>query len=63
MGVFIKDNRYASKFSNRILDTKQGFENGLHSERDGFMNPSTSCQNEKKLIAISQIVSGQLLIK
>ena len=62
VGVFLKDNRFASRFENRILDTKKDFENGLLSNKDGMLNISGMCQNEKKLNAISQIVAEQLLI-
>ena len=57
VGVFVKDNRYSTKFPNRILDTKKDFENGLIDDRGEFLNPSGTCQNDKKLLAIGQIVS------
>jgi len=62
VGVFIKDDLYGSKFPDRILDIKKDFENGLLRNSTEFLNPSGTCQNEKKLLAISQIVSEQLLI-
>jgi SAM-dependent methyltransferase len=62
VGVFIKDDLYGSKFPDRILDIKKDFENGLLRNSTEFLRPSGTCQNEKKLLAISQIVSEQLLI-
>ena len=62
VGVFVKDDLYGSKFPNRILDIKKDFENGLLRNSTEFLNPSGTCQNEKKLLAISQIASEQLLI-
>jgi SAM-dependent methyltransferase len=62
VGVFVKDDLYGSKFPGRILDIKKDFENGLLRNSTEFLNPSGTCQNEKKLIAISKIASEQLLV-
>ena len=62
VGVFVKDDLYESKFPGRILDIKKDFENGLLRNSTEFLNPSETCQNEKKLLAISRIASEQLLI-
>ena len=62
VGVFAKDDRYAAKFPNRILDTKKDFENGLISGKEEVLNPTGPCQNDRKLLAIKRIVSEQILI-
>lgn len=62
VGVFVKDDLYGSKFPDRILDIKKDFENGLLRNSTEFLNPSGVCQNEKKLVAISQILSEQIVI-
>lgn len=62
VGVFLKDNRHTSMFPSRILHNKKDFENGLIDNQDEFLNRSDSCQNERKLLAISQIVSEKILI-
>lgn len=63
VGVFVKDQRFASNFPNRILDHKKDFENGFINGSPEILNASEICQNDKKLLAIGQIVSGQLVIK
>ena len=62
VGVFLKDENFSAKYPKRILGTKKDFENGLIFGNTDIFNASWTCQNEKKLLAISQIVSGQLLI-
>jgi hypothetical protein len=62
VGVFVKDGLYESKFPERILDIKKDFENGLLRNNTEFLNPSEVCQDEKKLVAIGQILSEQIVI-
>jgi len=62
VGVFLKDENFSANYPKRILGTKKDFENGLIFGNTDIFNASWTCQNEKKLQAISQIVSGQLLI-
>jgi hypothetical protein len=62
VGVFLKNETFSHKFAKRILDTKKDFENGLIFGSANTLNESGLCQNDRKLLAINQIVSGQLLI-
>jgi hypothetical protein len=62
VAIFIKDDMHASKYINRILNAKQDFENGLIDNCTDFLNPSSTCQNDKKLLAINKIVSEQIFI-
>ena len=62
VGIFIKDNRYTEIFPSRILDTKNDFENGLVGDKKDLLNPSFICQNDRKLIAINQISSEQIIV-
>lgn len=62
VGVFIKDKIHASVFTSRIIYTKKDFENGQLYGSHEILNASGSCQNDKKLMAISKIVSEQLII-
>jgi SAM-dependent methyltransferase len=63
VGVFLKDEKFLDIYPKRILDSKQDFENGLVLGSHNILNLSNSSQNEKKLLAIKQIVEEQLLIK
>jgi SAM-dependent methyltransferase len=62
VGVFLKDESFSTKFNKRILDTKKDFENGLIFGSADTLNETGMCQNEKKLQAITQIVSEQILV-
>lgn len=63
VGVFLKEGVHASRFKNRILDTKKDFENGLVLGGSDFINASDVSQNEKKLRAISQIAAERILVQ
>jgi SAM-dependent methyltransferase len=62
VGVFLKDDGYASEFPSRILNKKSDFENGQLHKNSEILNRSDSCQNDKKLLAISQIISEKITI-
>lgn len=62
VGVFLKDAAYVNVFQRRILNTKNDYENGQIYGNHELLNTSEICQNDKKLLAISQIVSGQLIV-
>ena len=62
VGIFLKDENCVSRYSRRILDTKRDFENGTILGSADMLNVSGTSQNDKKLLAIGQIVSEQLLI-
>jgi SAM-dependent methyltransferase len=62
VGVFLKDESFSTKFNKRILDSKKDFENGLIFGNKNTLNESGLCQNDKKLQAINQIVSGKISI-
>jgi len=62
VAVFLKDESLAAHFTARMLNDKTDFENGqLHASNE-VRNPSAQTQNDKKLIAIEQIVKEQLLV-
>jgi hypothetical protein len=63
VGLFLKYNNHAKEFPNRILKNKKDFENGQNYGNDGILNASGSCQNDKKIIAIGQIISEQIVTK
>lgn len=60
VSVFVKDQNFASRYPRRIIDTKRDFENGIVLGSSEILNVSSTSQNEKKLLAIGQIVSEQL---
>jgi SAM-dependent methyltransferase len=62
VAVFIKDGAYIEEFPNRILDIKHDFENGQIYGNNDVLNLRESSQNDRKLSAISQVVSEQLII-
>lgn len=62
IGVFLKDANHVSAFPHRILDTKTDFENGQLYANPQILNKNEVCQNDKKLLAIGQIVSGHLTV-
>lgn len=63
ISVFLKDAAHASAFPGRILDTKIDYENGQILGGDKLLNLNNSSQNDKKLLGISQILSGKIVIK
>jgi SAM-dependent methyltransferase len=62
VSVFIKNEAMAHRFKNRILNSKSDYENGQLLGSSEISNVSWMCQNDKKLQAISQIVSEQLVV-
>ena len=63
VGVFLKDAAHADAFQNRILDTKTDYENGQRHGGDDLTNLTGSSQSERKLLAITQIISERIIIK
>ena len=62
VGVFVKDGAFANAFPKRIVSVKMDFENGTVSDSKELINMSSTCQNDKKLLTISQIVSDKLVL-
>lgn len=63
VSVFVKDAAHLDAFQNRILNTKDDYENGMIFGSDQITNLSKTCQNEKKLNVIGRIVSEQVTVK
>jgi SAM-dependent methyltransferase len=63
VAVFLKDEALSDRYPDRILDTKEDFENGQLLLESEFRNPSSLCQNEKKLQVIAQIIYEKVSIK
>lgn len=63
VSVFIKEQGEVYKYPKRILDEKTDYENGMIYGMDKILNLSGPSQNQKKLLLIGQIISGQLKIK
>lgn len=61
--IFIKDKDEATKFTRRILDQKQDFENGQRLGIEDLLNPCGPSQNEKKLAAIERIAGERIILK
>ena len=62
VAVFLKDERLAERFPARILGAKTDYENGQLLDEEGLFNESWTCQNEKKLQAIGQIINEQIVL-
>ena len=62
VAVFLKDEQLANHFPDRIVHRKKDFENGQLLDQSELLNTSWPCQNDKKLAAISQIVSEQIVV-
>ena len=62
VAVFLKDEQFTTHFPDRIIHRKKDFENGQLLDQIELFNTSWSCQNDKKLAAISQIVSEQIVV-
>jgi SAM-dependent methyltransferase len=60
--IFLKDAAFASNFPDRIMNTKKDFENGQLLGQAEVYQISNSNQNDKKLLAISQIINEQIII-
>ena len=62
VAIFLKDSSYENTFKNRILNSKSDFENGMSYPSYNITNPSSICQNDKKLNAINLITTGKLVV-
>ncbi|KAF0112762.1 MAG: Chromosome segregation ATPases-like protein [Hyphomonadaceae bacterium] len=62
VAVFLKDETLASKFPNRIIDTKQDFENGQVFQSTEIRNINLSTQHEKKLLGIQGILNETIKV-
>lgn len=49
VAIFLKDRRYKSIFTDRILNRKEDFENGMRSDQDVILNAEAATQNERKI--------------
>lgn len=62
VSVFLRDEALVRKYPSRILDGKKDYENGqLHGD-DRVLNLTGSCQNDRKLQVIGQIVGEQIAV-
>ncbi len=57
VAIFLKDEKYAKEFGQRILDTKTDYENGQLYGIEQVFHYNPICQNEKRLIDVAQIVN------
>lgn len=62
VSVFLKDERLAGQYAERIISSKSDFENGQFFASDEVLNASWATQNDKKLEVIAQIVSERITV-
>ena len=64
VAIFLKDEALAANFPQRILESKQDFNNGilLGFDNNQFLNASNLTEYQKKISAIAQIATGRVKI-
>jgi SAM-dependent methyltransferase len=62
VGVYVKEDRFAVDYPERIIHQKKDFQNGFVLNGDGVINLSRFAEDQKKLIAIKQIVDNQIKV-
>ncbi len=62
VAVFVKEEVHAIKYPNRILQIKKDFYNGVVQNSLQFLNSSSFDEDQKKLIAIKQIIDKQIKV-
>ncbi len=60
VAVFVKDEKFAADFPNRILDKKTDFQNGLVHGKNEFLKLSGSPEDQLKLAVISKIIANEI---
>jgi len=63
VAVFLKDERFASTFPDRIVDKKQDYENGLVLGEAKLRNAVELTQYERRVTAIRRIAEGSLKVR
>jgi SAM-dependent methyltransferase len=63
VAVFLKDERFASTFPDRIVDRKQDYENGLVLGEEKLRNAVNLSQYERRVTAIRRIAEGSLKVR
>ena len=62
VGVFLKDQRYFERYPSRILDTFQGFRNGLKFGSTSFLKQTYPPEDKRKLGIIQKIIENKIKI-
>lgn len=62
VAVYVKNSDHAVDYPNRILQNKKDYLNGFVSNNEEILNHSRYAEDQKKMIAIKQIIDNQLKI-
>jgi len=62
VAVFLKDERFGERFPNRILNTKEAYNNGIVSGREEILRFSKMPEDKKKMALISQILANRVKV-
>jgi SAM-dependent methyltransferase len=62
VGVFLKDQRHIERYPSRILDTFQGFRNGLKFGSTSFLKQTYPPEDKRKLEIIQKIIENKIKI-
>jgi SAM-dependent methyltransferase len=60
--IYLKNKNHIANFPARILHQKTDFMNGFVSGNDGVLNHSRFAEDNKKMIAIKQIIDNQIKV-
>jgi len=60
VAVFLKDERFCERFPNRILNTKEGYNNGMILGREELLKFSKMPEDKKKMALISQVLANRI---
>jgi SAM-dependent methyltransferase len=60
VAVFLKDQRHIERYPSRILDSFQGYRNGLKSGLTSFLKPTGPSEDQRKLQVIKRIIENKI---
>ena len=62
VAVFLKDETHATRYPQRILDSKEDYSNGLTDRSSEFLRFNPMPEDQKKLQVISQIIANKFKV-
>ncbi len=62
VAVYVKDESHVNAYPNRILHTKKDFINGYVLNNDDLLNYSQFVEDQKKMLAIKQIIDNAIKV-
>lgn len=62
VAVYVRDEAFADRHPRRIMQNHKGVYNGVMHATDGFVNYSPMPEDQKKLLAIKQLIDNQIKV-